>query len=333
MGSDRIALTSISHPEGVSINEDRDISPESIETVEIEMYHLPGDPPPLKEIDTLVEDIYNLFREPQDVSQDDVVDLGSRIASCVSARLSEHRGPDRLRISNFGVPCDRQLWLKINEPREVEPLKPETLMMFLIGDIIELIVLFLAKQAGHDIQGQQDELNLEGVLGHRDAVIDGRLCDAKSASPFSFEKFEKHNLLGNDPFGYVSQLGGYLEASQDDPLVKDKTKASFLVINKVTGEICLDTYDYPSVNGYRGLSFAAQEMISGEMPQRAFSDKEFGKSGNRCLGTECKYCSVKFRCFDGLREFDYSNGPVYLTVIKDLPKVPEVTRSHAPEVL
>jgi len=278
-------------------------------------------------IDTLVQDIYNLFKEPQDVSDAGAADLGSRLASCVSARLSEHRGSDRLRLSNFGVPCDRQLWLKINEPSCVEPLKPETLIMFLIGDVIELITLFLAKQAGHTVEGQQDELDLEGILGHRDAVIDGRLTDVKSASPFSFEKFEKHGLLGNDPFGYTAQLGGYLAASQDDPLVQDKTEGSFLVVNKVTGELCLDTYTYhPDFSPNRELARDAQEMLKGPMPERAFSDKDFGKSGNRCLGTECKYCSVKFRCFSGLREFEYSNGSVYLTKVVDLPKVPEVVQ-------
>lgn len=280
---------------------------------------------PIK-IDTLVSDIYNLFLEPKDAIPDaDVEDLGRAIAVCVRDRLSEHRDNPSLRLSNFGVPCDLSLWLKINHPEVIEPLKPETKMMFLIGDIVEHVLVFLAKQSGHEVTGQQGELEIGGIKGHRDCVIDGQLVDVKSASPFSFEKFSEHKLEGNDPFGYYLQLGGYLAASKDDPIVLDKSHASFLALNKVTGEITLDTHYYPGDPVlYEAIAHDIKEMVVGPRPPRSFSDQPHGKSGNRSLGTECRYCQVRASCWKDLRTFQYSNGPIYLTKVIKLPDVPEI---------
>ena len=62
----------------------------------------------------------------------------------------------------------------------------------MFGDILEELLLFLAKEAGHTVTGQQDTLSISGVNGHRDAIIDGRLVDVKSASSYSFRKFKNN---------------------------------------------------------------------------------------------------------------------------------------------
>ena len=87
-------------------------------------------------------------------------------------------------------------------------------------------------------------LNVHGIRGHRDAVIDGMTVDVKSCSPFAFKKFRDGELRDNDPFGYISQLSSYVYAAKDDPLVTDKNRGAFLAIDKVNGEICLDVYDF-----------------------------------------------------------------------------------------
>ena len=61
-----------------------------------------------------------------------------------------------------------------------------------------------------------------------------------------------------------------------------------------------------------------------------YSAVPMGKSGNMTLCTQCKYCSHKFNCHadanggKGLRAFMYSTGPVFLTDVKNTPKVMEV---------
>ena len=123
-------------------------------------------------------------------------------------------------------------------------VSPSDLLKFFYGDMIEELILSIVKVSGHDLGGQQDRMFINGLAGHRDAVIDGMTVDVKSASPYSFKKFAEGGLKDNDPFGYISQLSSYVYAAKDDPLVTDKTRGAFLVVDKVNGSICLDIHDF-----------------------------------------------------------------------------------------
>lgn len=227
-------------------------------------------------------------------------------------------------MSNLGTPCDRKLWYTVNRPGAGEQQGGTTTLKFLYGDIIERIILGLAKFSGHTVEGEQDELDIGGVKGHRDAVVDGRLVDVKSATTHSFNKFKEHRLETDDPFGYIKQIGAYLDASQKDPLVKDKDKASFIAVDKQLGHICIDTYNKSDMD-YTKLVDEKRSMVSlASPPARAFSDVPDGKSGNRKLGTECSYCPFKSECWPGLRSFAYAGGPTFLTKVVKEPKVDEV---------
>jgi hypothetical protein len=151
------------------------------------------------------------------------------------------------------------------------------------------------------------------------------LVDVKSASSFSFKKFKDGNLADDDPFGYRGQLQSYLEASQDDPLLTDKDRAAFLVMDKTLGHICLDFHDRvgPSIIPY----LESRKMVledKGTLPYRGYSDIADGKSGNRKLDVACSYCSFRETCWPGLRTFIYSNGPRHLTRVERTPDVPEL---------
>lgn len=277
-----------------------------------------------KTIDTLVEDILSLFQKPHEASSEAVEALGQAIANTVAARLSAPPRAPTLRLSALGKQCERQLWYDINTPEMGEELPPEAKIKFLFGDILEHLLLFLAKEAGHKVEGEQDELSVHGVVGHRDAIIDGRTVDCKSASTFSFKKFASNGLIGEDPFGYIGQLGSYFTAGLDDPRVTDKENASFLVIDKTLGNICLDTYKFEPTT--KEWVDGKREMVAKNLPpKRAYSDEAEGKSGNRKLGVGCSYCSYKQLCWPGLRTFIYSYGPTYLTWVEREPKVPEAT--------
>lgn len=261
-----------------------------------------------------------------DVPDEQVKELSDAIASTVRKRLSSDRGTSStLRMSNLGTPCDRKLWYSVNKPELSEPLSGATSFKFLYGDILESLVLGLAKIAGHTVEGEQDELTIGEVKGHRDGVIDGRLSDVKSATTHSFAKFRDHKLRTDDPFGYLTQIGSYLEASQDDPLVKDKDKASFIAVDKQLGHIVVDTYEKDEVD-YTALVQRKAELVAGsDLPGRGFEDVPEGKSGNRKLCTECSYCPFKGACWPGLRTFTYSSGPTFLTKVVREPQVEEKT--------
>ena len=286
-----------------------------------------GNPQVTKKIDTLVRDIYDLFdKDDWTPDQTHVEQFGRRLAIHIANRASETRGKPTLRLSNLGVP-DRKLWYSINKPELSERLPPEAKIKFLFGDILEELLLFLAKEAGHTVEGEQDTLDINGVKGHRDAVIDGRVVDCKSASSYSFKKFESNALRGNDPFGYITQLGSYLAGSRDEEIVKDKTVASFLVIDKQLGKITLDTYPKDSTDHNKLVDYKRKVLELKEPPEtKCYPDVPEGKSGNRKLDIGCSYCPFKWDCWGNLRAFLYSTGPVYLSETVKEPRVPEVNR-------
>jgi hypothetical protein len=280
---------------------------------------------PTKSIDNLVSDIYGLFQNDSTwvPDLDNIREFGLRLGQHIANRASETRGAPTLRLSNLGVP-DRKLWFTVNAADKAEPLPPEARIKFLYGDILEELLLFLAKEAGHQVTGQQDTIEINGVVGHRDAIIDGRVVDCKSASSYSFRKFENNGLRSDDPFGYLSQLGGYLAGSTD---AVDKDVASFLVIDKTLGKITLDTYPKDGTD-YNKLVDHKRKVLSLKEPpkKKCYPDEVDGKSGNRKLGVGCSYCPFKHDCWSGLRTFLYSTGPVFLTHTVREPKVPEVNR-------
>jgi hypothetical protein len=267
----------------------------------------------VKKIETLVEDIYGLFKGDFRFDRESVSAFAEALSQRLHIRLSEEREKGRLRLSNIGHPCHRKLWYLVNKPELASELSPSTRIKFLFGDILEELLLFLARVAGHTVTREQEEVTVAGVKGHIDGFIDGELVDCKSASPYSFRKFAEHTLPDDDAFGYVDQLGSYGHGTGSD-------KGHFLAIEKSQGDICLDTYETPKKDYEKCFNDVKAKVASPEPPPRAFEDQPFGESGNKMLGVNCSYCDFKKACWPGLRAFAYSRKPVYLTQVNRPPR-------------
>lgn len=281
-----------------------------------------------KTIDTLVDDIYGLFTGDKfEVTARHLEQFGGELTRLVGSRFADERGDGSLRLSNIGKP-DRQLWYELNYKGPVEEMSPHAYIKFMYGDIIEHMVLLFAREAGHTVEMEQVEVELEGIKGHPDAVIDGVVVDVKSASPYSFKKFEDGSLLeeGNDPFGYVGQLASYVEAINPD------ADGAFLAVEKVLGKLCLLRVPNEVLKQYQvknRIDHAKKMVASPDVPPRCYEPKAEGKSGNFVLSVGCSYCKHKFHCWSdanggtGLRTFAYANGPKFFTHIEREPKVLE----------
>lgn len=276
----------------------------------------------MPDISTLVEDIYSLF-DPEKhhvPNEENITAFCENIGSLLRTKLGA-RPPDEspLRFSNLGKP-DRQLWyIAQGTPRE--DMNPHTYFKFLYGDVIEQLVLFLAKEAGHSVEKEQLEIEVDGVKGHIDAIIDGVVVDVKSASPFGYKKFKEGNHITEDPFGYIPQIAGYTNVLTPD------SGAAFIAFDKVSGAICVADVSASVIEALPPaprIAHLKAVITSPIPPPRCYPDEEDGKSGNRKLGTGCSYCAFKQECWPGLRTFIYSNGPRYLTEVKRVPDVPEV---------
>lgn len=277
-------------------------------------------------IDTLVSDIENTLVNGISKDIDPVVieKFGQQLGQTIATRLVREPREPTLRMSSIGKPCERQLWYEINESDKGEPLRAETFMKFLYGDILEELLLFLAEISGHEVKGRQSEQEISGIKGHRDAIISGTLVDVKSASSFSFKKFKEGKLSEDDPFGYVPQLQSYLYASQKDNDLKDKDRAAFLVVDKTLGHITLDFHPRDKTDWEKLYEQKISTIQAETPPERAFEDEPFQKSGNRKLGVNCSYCSFSKTCWPDTRTFLYSFGPVTLTKTVVEPNVPEL---------
>lgn len=278
-------------------------------------------------VDTLVDDIYALLDENtnHEPTEENLDWIAGQVKDLLRKKLSSReREAATLRFSSLGRP-DRQLWYAEHCPEKAEKLSPKTYFKFLYGDVIELLLLFLAKEAGHKVERLQDKVESDGVVGHIDAIIDGTLVDVKSASSFSYGKFKSGAFLTDDPFGYIGQISAYRATTGAD-------RAGFLVADKVHGdiqfaevpsEILNDNAPEPRIAHLRDV------LAGSEEPPRCYPDEEFGKSGNRVLGISCSYCPFKEHCWrdanngEGLRTFVYSTGPRFFTKIGKEPRVEE----------
>ena len=281
-----------------------------------------------KTLDTLIQDIYSTLEKGVDVSQPSVQEALDEVGSLVREatetvlREGERTGASNLRLSQIGKP-DRQIWYGV-QGEEGEPLNGQTRIKFLMGHVLEALLICLTKVSGHTVEEAQDTVEVEGVLGHQDCVIDGVLTDIKSASAFGFKKFKENRLADDDPFGYIAQISAYATKN-------NRNEAAFLAIDKNSGELAvtrvheLEMIDAPArVRHLKGM------VQSETAPARCYNDTKDGESGNRKLAIGCVFCPYKKKCWAdanggaGLRAFKYSNGVRYMTQVAKTPNVEEL---------
>ncbi len=219
-------------------------------------------------------------------------------------------------------PC--ALWHSIHHPERADALPSSAKFKYAYGHIIEAMALSLARLAGHDVQGEQDELVVDGIVGHRDAVVDGCVVDVKSSSSAGFSKFKEGTLAQDDAFGYLYQLDGYVLGSTNDPLVTVKDRGYILAIDKTLGHMALYEHELREQRIRSRIEYYKYIASKDEPPTCTCKTKLIGNSGNIGLDTLASYSVFKHCCFPELRTFIYSNGPVYLTTVKRTPDVPEI---------
>ena len=280
-----------------------------------------------KQLETLPEDVYNLFDPESDhIADEELLDeMCENLKEILRLRLkaSSRREGGVIRFSALGKK-DRQLWMDAHpDPDNEEPMLPKVYLKFLYGDVIEQLFLYLAKEAGHTVTDEQREVEVNGVKGHIDAIIDGTVVDLKSASSFGYKKFKEGTVEQDDPFGYVEQLAGYAN------VLTPGKPAAWWAVDKSTGDNCISELKEVVVRHHPPeprIEHLKKVIAKDEPPELCYQPIPDGKSGNERLATPCSYCKHKFRCFPETRLFLYSNGPKFLTKVVNKPKVPEVER-------
>jgi hypothetical protein len=285
------------------------------------------------EINTLITDIQELLKRKDgwfDVRLAE--DFSASITSRLQSQLGKKDQKPTLRLSQMGPRCPCALWYSMHRPDLAEPLPPWATVKYSFGHILEALAIGFSKAAGHEVTGEQGELRLDDIVGHRDCVIDGCIVDVKSAASASFNKFKQGSFTDN--FGYLDQLDGYVLASKDDPLVRVKNKGYLLVIDKQLGHMCL--YPHEVTDGreraLRDRIQAYKRVVDGTVPPACECGTiPQGLSGNMQLDLRASYSPYKHCCFPGVRTFIYASGPVYLSKVVKRPinntgPIPEVNK-------
>jgi hypothetical protein len=164
-----------------------------------------------KTLDTLIPDIYSMLEQGADVEQAHVKEaldeVGSLVREAVETILREgqREGASHLRLSSIGKP-DRQIWYGV-QGEEGESTNGQTKIKFLMGHVLEALLICLTKASGHEVTEAQDTVEVEGVLGHQDCRIDGCACGHQVCIvSFAFKKFKEGRLSEDDSFGYIAQI-------------------------------------------------------------------------------------------------------------------------------
>jgi len=216
----------------------------------------------------------------------------------------------RIRMSNVGKPlCQLQMDKKYSGDNSIVSYENYNhKLRNLFGDMIEAVVVMLLRTVKAKIEGVQGEVQLNtqyfDIKGTYDIIIDDKVYDIKSASPFAFEKkFGEngggfHKIAEDDVFGYLSQGYLYSEAT-------GKSFGGWIVVNKATGEILVteppeDDAEYRSqalakVNeNIKALMEDAPFEKCYELEEEVFYRK---KTGNKVLSSICSYCPYKHKCW------------------------------------
>jgi hypothetical protein len=284
----------------------------------------------MKTIDTAVPDIYKMLSDKVAAGGVDVEAeieaFGEAMKEIMRGALEpEQNRTGRLRLSAIGQP-DRKIYNQFNGISR-QDIEGATYLKFLFGHTVEAILVSLLRLSGHEVTGQQEEVEVEGVKGHIDCMIDGHLVDIKSASPHGFKKFKKSTLHLDDPFGYIGQLKAYAHA-------KGETKFSWLAMDKVSGELSLLTYDTENPNAHyaKALEWSVVDRVNhlksmvsvAQIPAVCYEPVSEGSSGNFILASGCVYCEYKNTCWPEVRQFAYQGGHKFFTTVAREPRVTEV---------
>lgn len=295
-----------------------------------------------KKIEQLAEDIYVVLDPTKEHTHDSALAanyamrIGGEFAKA-SLKRDAPRVKGKLWASDLGKKCMRQHWYNFNEPEKGEPLNGHTKFKFLYGNVLEEAVLYFAEEAGHSVRHGQHvvEGTVDGwsIRGRIDGVVDRTLVDVKSTSSFGFKRYKEGIDDSNDSFGYLYQLGFYVEFNDFDPNELEE-EAGFIWIDKQNGHIHYTRAETPD---RKQIIQRARDIIKAvdkdeKDVAKQYAPKPYGKSGNMSLDTPCSYCPYKANCWrdsnggKGLQGYLYSHGPVWFTDITRAPRatVPQI---------
>ena len=156
----------------------------------------------------------------------------------------------------------------------------------------------MLKEAGATFEKPEKietEIAGEKVSGEYDLVLDNKVDDIKSTSPWSYKNkwLDGDSIEKSDPFGYVGQLTVYAKGKNVEP-------GGWWVVNHSTGEFKYVKYTSDPAKVERDLEKTVTTIKNNEF-RRCFTPvKETfyrKETGRYVLNTECNFCNFRHACW------------------------------------
>lgn len=189
-----------------------------------------------------------------------------------------------IRLSSIGKCLRQQAYNVTGHEKNGKSMDSRSYMVFFMGDVSELAVIYLAKMAGCKIQDEQKEVEVQGVKGHIDATMDGRLVEIKSMSSYGYAEFEK----GEVDESYRYQMNAYM-------LALGYSETIMIALNKdagVLGEKIIQADNSIQADIVSRIT-RLKSVVGDELPERPYSPDE--KTGY--LHWVCRYCNFYKTCW------------------------------------
>lgn len=220
-----------------------------------------------------------------------ILDDVGRIAAQAFSRQFGERPEDvaRLRLSGIGRCVRQQAYRILNFPVQGKEIDARSKMVFFQGDLVELAVIQVARQAGCDITAAgltQGLVEMDGVYGHPDGVLHSMdedvLVEVKSMSSYGFSEFERGVI---EP-AYEAQYNAYLEATGLE-------RVCFVGLNKDAGVLHeqIRTKDPTIVADVKKRIATIKAATPESLPPRPYSPNDKGFYPWQCL-----YCAFHRLC-------------------------------------
>ena len=261
------------------------------------------------------EKIYSLLElnESLPIPESIILEFADAISQGLKRQIFFEKPEQKnLRVSSLGK-CLRQQFYSI-KGYEGEVINPRAKMTFLFGDIVEAVVVALAKASGVELIEQQKEVVIDGVKGHIDGLIktpEGiSLFECKSMSDASFKNLTSSGL--GDDFGYLTQVNMYMYALGLD-------RAYLVAVNKNTGhveEVEIPRDEELIEKTLNNISVLRSCLESDILPPRKYElidevvrNKE---TGRKILPFQCSYCAYRQHCYSNLIQEFKNNKPIWI---------------------
>ena len=260
-----------------------------------------------------------LVQENKPLNEAVLVAAKDHFAYCFERQFMKDREHREGGIFPSGIkPCPRQMAYKFHN-YEGEPFRSRTFFKFFLGDVAEIMMLYLAKLAGCDLDYNNEKVDIvmddvttygriDGLLKYEDKYYH---VEFKSMADFSFKSFQKFGI--SNTWGYLYQSNMYLASKQMQDL--KVTHTLFVGFNTNTGEIDekLVAFDPHKDKEIRYRIKLLQASTKDKLPARFFELETEKKTGKQKLCVNCSYCAYKFYCWkvDDMGFANYTNKPSF----------------------